>query len=123
MHLANLGHANLSQADLRRADLSQANLDGANLFGTKYNDTTKWPAKFTPPCNARKVVGTEIKIHIENIPSDVTEEDIRQLFEPYGEILITFLVIEPQKNKLHGFVEMHEQEGNEAIQNLIWLSF
>jgi uncharacterized protein YjbI with pentapeptide repeats len=46
---ANLKDCILQETDLSDADLSEAlNLDTATLDGAKYNDSTKWPAGFTP---------------------------------------------------------------------------
>ena len=64
---ANLTGANLTGADLTGADLTGADLTGANLTGADlrgadltraelegviYDDSTRWPARFTPPRSA-----------------------------------------------------------------------
>ncbi len=45
---ANLKEANLAAADLRGADLFGCNLFGVNLKDIRYDETTQWPAGFTP---------------------------------------------------------------------------
>lgn len=60
---AYLNDANFYSSDLNKANLSGATLSGANfklsdlrgaiLDDIKYDDKTKWPAKFTPPAESR----------------------------------------------------------------------
>jgi pentapeptide repeat protein len=46
---ATLADVNLRGADLRGANLQDADLAGADLTGAKTDDTTRWPAGYTPP--------------------------------------------------------------------------
>ena len=48
---ANLSWANLREADLREADLRGADLREADLSGADWDESTIWPAGFTPPEN------------------------------------------------------------------------
>jgi uncharacterized protein YjbI with pentapeptide repeats len=52
-----LSQANLRGADLSSADLRRATLTDADLAGARYVDATQWPAGFTPPPEAHRVIG------------------------------------------------------------------
>lgn len=56
------------------------------------------------------------KLFIGNLPFSMTEEDLRALCEPFGEIVDCSLVIDrfSQRSKGFGFVEFKEKEAADA---------
>ena len=66
------------------------------------------------------------KIYVGNISFNATEDDIRGLFSPYGEIESVKLITDPQTGRARGFgfVEMPSaDEANKAIEALNGKSF
>lgn len=62
-----------------------------------------------------------MNIYVGNLPYSAEEEDLRKLFEEFGEVDSVKIIIDKYsgKSKGFGFVEMtNGEEGNEAIQNL-----
>jgi RNA recognition motif-containing protein len=62
-----------------------------------------------------------LKLFIGNLPYDVTEEEVLQLFSPYGEVVNTNLVIDHFSGRPKGFafVEMSTRsEGHKAMETL-----
>jgi RNA recognition motif-containing protein len=62
-----------------------------------------------------------VKIYVGNIAFSVTEEDIRGLFAPFGEIESVKLINDPQtgRSRGFGFVEMASNEdARKAIEGL-----
>jgi RNA recognition motif-containing protein len=62
-----------------------------------------------------------MNIYIGNIPLHTTEEDIKQLFHPYGTIHTMQIIMDEQsgQSKGFGFIEMaDEEEGVRAVSEL-----
>ena len=62
-----------------------------------------------------------MKILVRNLSRKTTEEELRVLFETYGEVTSLDLVLDAEtgRSKGFGFVEMmHSREGQEAIKKL-----
>lgn len=59
-------------------------------------------------------------IYVGNLPYSFDEAKIRQLFEPYGEVLSVKLVTDRETGRFRGFgfVDMKEKEGSVAINAL-----
>jgi len=61
------------------------------------------------------------KMYVGNIPYNATEEDLRELFSPYGEI-VSLKIIQDQdtgRSKGFGFIEMaEEKDARKAIEEL-----
>ncbi|MDX1428657.1 MAG: RNA-binding protein [Rhodothermales bacterium] len=60
------------------------------------------------------------KLYVGNLPWSVTEEDIRGLFSPIGEILSVSLITEREtgRSRGFGFVEMSNDDAKAAISRL-----
>jgi RNA recognition motif-containing protein len=64
---------------------------------------------------------TIMKIFIGNLSYNVTEDDLRQAFEPFGQVTSTSIVKDPDshRSKGFGFVEMPDAaEARSAIMSL-----
>ncbi|MGB1242976.1 MAG: RNA recognition motif domain-containing protein [Chitinophagales bacterium] len=62
-----------------------------------------------------------MNIYVGNLDYQITEEDLRDIFEEYGVVTSTKVVIDRESNrsKGFGFVEMQDQaEGQKAIEEL-----
>ena len=62
-----------------------------------------------------------MNIYVGNLSYEVTEEELKQLFEEYGSIVKTIIIKDREtgRSKGFGFVEMAEKEaGTKAIQEL-----
>lgn len=62
-----------------------------------------------------------MKIYVGNLPYDAKEEDLRQLFEAFGQVNSINLITDRDtgRSKGFGFVEMENQEeGDKAITEL-----
>jgi len=62
-----------------------------------------------------------MNIYVGNLSYEVTEDDLKQMFEEYGSIVKTIIIKDREtgRSKGFGFVEMSEQEdGKKAIQEL-----
>ncbi len=62
-----------------------------------------------------------MKIYVGNLPYGIGEDDIRKVFEPFGEVGEINIIIDRMsgRSKGFGFVEMvSEDEGNKAIEEL-----
>lgn len=62
-----------------------------------------------------------MNIYVGNLDYQITEEDLRDIFEDYGKVSSVKLIIDRDSNrsKGFGFVEMEESEdGQKAIQEL-----
>ena len=62
-----------------------------------------------------------MKIYVGNLSYEVTEEDLRQSFEPFGQIESAFVIKDKYsgRSKGFGFVEMSSKaEGQSAIDGL-----
>ena len=71
------------------------------------------------PLDARKV--TVISVYIGNLPYDTTEEQVVDLFKPYGEVNRAALVKDRETGRPRGFgfVEMpNDDEARKAIEAL-----
>lgn len=61
-----------------------------------------------------------MKIYIGNLPFSATESEIEELFRQYGEVQSVALVNDRETGRPRGFgfVEMPDDAGREAIENL-----
>ncbi len=62
-----------------------------------------------------------MNIYVGNLSYEVTEDDLKQMFEEYGSIVKAIIIKDREtgRSKGFGFVEMNEQEGGKkAIQEL-----
>ncbi len=62
-----------------------------------------------------------MNIYVGNLPYSVTEQDLRELFESYGEVSSANVIIDKftKRSKGFGFVEMPSQdESMEAIDKI-----
>ena len=62
-----------------------------------------------------------MNIYIGNLPFNLGEEDLREIFEEYGEVASTKIISDKfsGRSKGFGFVEMEsDEEANKAIQEL-----
>lgn len=62
-----------------------------------------------------------MNIYIANLHFSVTEPEIQQLFELYGEVLSVNLILDKssKKSKGYAFVELkHEEDGLKSIEEL-----
>ncbi len=62
-----------------------------------------------------------MNIYVGNLPFNATETDIRELFEPFGEVTSVSLITDRETGRPRGFgfVEMaSSSEGNAAIEAL-----
>lgn len=60
------------------------------------------------------------RIYVGNLPYSAYDDDVRALFEAYGEVHSVDLIIDRQTGhpRGFGFVEMDESTADEAIENL-----
>jgi len=62
-----------------------------------------------------------MNIYVGNLPYSVTEQDLRELFESYGEVSSVNIIIDKftKQSKGFGFIEMpSEDESMEAIDKI-----
>ena len=62
-----------------------------------------------------------MNIYVGNLPYSVTEQDLRELFESYGEVSSANVIIDKftKRSKGFGFIEMPSQdESMEAIEKI-----
>ena len=62
-----------------------------------------------------------INIYVGNLPYSTTADDLAKLFETFGSVNKTIIIVDPQTNKSRGFgfVEMEtHDEGTYAIEQL-----
>lgn len=61
-----------------------------------------------------------MKIYVGNLPFSATEEEVRKLFEEYGEIATLNLVNDRYTGRFRGFgfVEMDDEPAKSAIKDL-----
>ncbi|MBD5608157.1 MAG: RNA-binding protein [Desulfovibrio sp.] len=64
-------------------------------------------------------------IYVGNLPWSATEEEVRELFSPYGNVLNVKLVSDRDTGRARGFgfVEMDDAEAEKAIEALDNTSF
>ena len=62
----------------------------------------------------------EINIYVGNLSYRVTEDEVRELFEQYGNVSAVNLIIDRETGRARGFgfVEMEREGGNAAIAAL-----
>ena len=60
------------------------------------------------------------KIYVGNLPFDITEQQVRELFSPYGDVFVVDMVVDFETNQFRGFgfVEMEEEAADAAIAGL-----
>lgn len=117
---SDLSRAKLHRADLRQADLSRATLDQANLTQTVYDERTIWPAGFVSLSDALHSSPLDIKIRVNNLPPGTTTDGLAEFFRPHGEIISVNIPADCQTKASErvGFIEMHQEEGEQAIRVL-----
>jgi len=62
-----------------------------------------------------------MNLYVGNLPYEISDEDIRGLFEPHGEVSSVSLIKDRETGRMRGFgfVEMpNDMEAQAAIQNL-----
>jgi RNA recognition motif-containing protein len=61
-----------------------------------------------------------MKLYVGNLPYSSSEEDVRQLFQQYGEVQSVNLIEDRMTGKPRGFgfVEMSDEGANEAMNSL-----
>ena len=62
-----------------------------------------------------------MNIYVGNLPFNLGEEDLKEIFEEYGEVATTKIIADKfsGRSKGFGFVEMeNDEEANKAIQEL-----
>ncbi len=62
-----------------------------------------------------------VNIYVGNLPYQLSEDSLREVFSPYGEVISTRVIVdrETKRSRGFGFVEMGtEEEANKAIQEL-----
>ena len=59
-------------------------------------------------------------LYVANLPEDVSDDDVRQLFSAYGEVQSIKLIIDDDTGKAagYGFVDMDEANARQAVQSL-----
>ncbi len=64
-------------------------------------------------------------IYVGNLPWSATEEQVRDLFQEYGEVLSVKLITDRETGRARGFgfVEMEDEAANAAIEALENYSF
>ena len=60
------------------------------------------------------------KLYVGNLPWSTTEEDLRELFEPIGELHSVALITDRDtgRSRGFGFVELDKTDANKAISQL-----
>ena len=60
------------------------------------------------------------KLYVGNLPFSTNEDEVRDLFAPYGEVESVNLIIDRETGRLRGFgfVEMDDEGANAAIEAL-----
>ncbi len=67
-----------------------------------------------------------MNIYVANIPFKAKDDDLRELFEQYGEVTSVIIIMDKmtQRSRGFGFVEMkNDPEAHEAIQSLNGFDF
>lgn len=61
-----------------------------------------------------------MNIYVGNLPYAVGDDELRALFEQFGQINSAEVIIDRRSNRSrgYGFVEMGDEDGNEAIDTL-----
>lgn len=62
-----------------------------------------------------------MNIYVGNLPYSVQDEELREAFEPYGDVMSAEVIFDrrTQRSRGYGFVEMqNDDEGHEAIAAL-----
>jgi RNA recognition motif-containing protein len=77
-----------------------------------------WQREYDGERNSRSIVVK--KIYCGNLPFNCTEDEVRTLFEQYGEVHEVSLVTDRQTGRPRGFgfVQMDDAGADEAISNL-----
>ena len=59
-------------------------------------------------------------IYVGNLPYDSTDEDLKEVFAPYGEVLSARVITDREtgRSRGFGFVEMEDEAGQAAIEAL-----
>jgi len=65
------------------------------------------------------------KLYVGNLPFSTTEDDVRDYFAPYGEVISVALITDRETGRLRGFgfVEMNDEGAAAAIEALDGQSF
>ena len=65
------------------------------------------------------------KLYVGNLPFSTTEDDVRDYFAPYGEVISVALITDRETGRLRGFgfVEMNDEGAVAAIEALDGQSF
>lgn len=65
------------------------------------------------------------KLYVGNLPFSASEDDVRDYFAPYGEVISVALITDRETGRLRGFgfVEMNDEGATAAIEALDGQSF
>jgi RNA recognition motif-containing protein len=65
------------------------------------------------------------KLYVGNLPFSASEDDVRDYFSPYGEVISVALITDRETGRLRGFgfVEMNDEGALAAIEALDGQSF
>lgn len=60
------------------------------------------------------------RIYVGNLPFSATEDSVREMFEPYGEVVSVAMINDRETGRFRGFcfVEMADADADTAIENL-----
>jgi len=60
------------------------------------------------------------KLYVGNLPFSTNEDEVRDLFSPYGEVQSVNLIVDRETGRLRGFgfVEMNEEGATSAMEAL-----
>ena len=60
------------------------------------------------------------KLYVGNLPFSTNEDEVRDLFAPYGEVQSVNLIVDRETGRLRGFgfVEMNEEGATSAMEAL-----
>ncbi len=61
-----------------------------------------------------------MKIYVGNLPYSINQDDLKELFTPFGEVLDVFIVMdrETRRSRGYGFVEMSDENAKKSIEEL-----
>ena len=65
------------------------------------------------------------KLYVGNLPFSASEDDVRDYFSPYGEVISVALITDRETGRLRGFgfVEMNDEGAMAAVEALDGQSF
>jgi len=105
------------------AAIDTAGIPAASLFATGITLGTIFGGllvALAPKPGASEAVTTSSNIYVGNLPFNAGNDDVKNLFAPYGEIIDIRLVKDRRSKRFkgYGFVEMPAAAAKSAIQHL-----